>query len=269
MKRLKNIFSWRVISLAFLCGILVATSCTKDFDKVNTNPTAISNPNAAELPFLFSKAQSSATQNMWNYQVSKNLFADQYAQYFGCRATYFASDRLFIVMNWVSAAFDPMYTDVVPQLQTVMITYDPASVGADGLPDFNKFTTPESAIASVMWVHAFHQVTDYWGPIPYFKAGLAASSTTYDKQDLIYDDFLKRLASAATILKANAGKNAYGSFDLIYVGSVDKRLKFSNTLRWLLALRISNIDPARAQTQAEAAVASRVMSTVANDDARI
>ena len=118
MKRIKTFLSWRLLSLVLISAIIVATSCTKDFDKINTNPSAIAKPGAAELPFLFSKAQSTATQNMWNYQVSQNLFADQYAQYFGCRATYFNSDRGFIVMNWVSAAFDPMYTDVVPQLQT-------------------------------------------------------------------------------------------------------------------------------------------------------
>ncbi len=269
MKRLMNFFSWRVISLALLCGIIVATSCTKDFDKINTNPTTIAKAGSSDLPFLFSKAQSSATQNMWNYQVSQNLFADQYAQYFGCRATYFASDRLFIVMNWVSAAFDPMYTDVVPQLQTLMLSYDPAAVGADGLPDYTKFTTPEAAIASIMWVHAFHQVTDYWGPIPYFKAGIAANSTAYDGQDVIYDDFLKRLASASAILTANAGKNAYGNFDLIYGGSVDKWLKFANTLRLRLALRISAVDPTRAKTEAEAAVASGVMTVSPDDDALI
>jgi Susd and RagB outer membrane lipoprotein len=266
MKQLiKNLLSWRILSLLLLCSIILATSCTDKFDEINTNPNAIAAPGAAELPFLFSKAQSSATQNGWNYQVSQNLFADQYAQYFGCRATYFASDRMFIVMNWVSAAFDPMYTDVVPQLQTIMSSYDPQSVDDEGIPDYTKFTTPESAIASIMWVHAFHQVTDYWGPIPYFKAGIAASSVAYDAQDLIYDDFLKRLASASAILSTTSQANAFGSFDNIFGGDVSKWLKFSNTLRLRLALRISGVDPGRAKTEAEAAVAGGVMTAITDD----
>lgn len=268
MKRLKTLFSWRVISLALLSGIIVATSCTTDFDKINTNPSAIANPGPSELPFLFSKAQSTATQNMWNYQISQNLFADEYAQYFGCRATYFNTDRGVVRMDWVFAAFDPMYTDVVPQLQTIMSTYDPASIDADGIPsDYTKFTTAESAIASIMWVHAFHQVTDYWGPIPYFKAGVGAISVPYDAQDLIYDDFLKRLASAVTILKSQTG-TPFGAFDLIYSGDIDKWIKFANTLRLRLAMRISKVDAARAQSEAEAAVTSGVMTSV-DDDAFI
>ena len=142
MKRFKTFFSWRAISLALLSGIVVATSCTKEYDLINTNPSAIANPGPAELPFLFSKAQSTATQNMWNYQISQNLFADEYAQYFGCRATYFNTDRGVVRMDWVFAAFDPMYTDVVPQLQTIMSTYDPASIDADGIPsDYTQFKT--------------------------------------------------------------------------------------------------------------------------------
>src|SRR5262245_35255329 len=91
MNRLKNLFSWRTASVVLISGIILATSCTKDFDNINTNPSALARLGPSELPFLFSKAQSTATQNMWNYQISQNLFADQYAQYFGCRATYFNS----------------------------------------------------------------------------------------------------------------------------------------------------------------------------------
>jgi Starch-binding associating with outer membrane len=268
MKQVKNFFSWRILSILLLCSIIVATSCTDKFEEINTNPSTLPKLGSEELLFLFSKAQSSATQNGWNYQVSQNLFADQYAQYFGCRATYFASDRMFIVMNWVSAAFDPMYTDVVPQLQTLMSRYDPQSVDADGIPDYTKFTTQESAMASIMWVHAFHQVTDYWGPIPYFKVGVVAKSVPYDAQNLIYDDFFKRLASAVTVIKSASKKNLFGSFDLIYGGKEDRWIKFANTLRLRLALRISAVDPARAKAEAEAAVAGGIMTGL-DDDALI
>src|SRR5258706_4628466 len=120
-----------------------------------------------------------------------------------------------------------------------------------------------------MWVHAFHQVTDYWGPIPYFKAGIAGTSVPYDAQDKIYDDFLKRLASAETILKGKAGTNAFGNFDLIFGGDVNHWIKFANTLRLRLALRISAVDPARARTEAEAAVTEGVMTASPGDDALI
>jgi len=142
---------------------------------------------------------------MWNYQVSQNLFADQYAQYFGCRATYFNSDRGVVRMDWVYAAFDPMYTDVVPQLQTIMSTYDLLpwirwlAVVIQKFHYGPRVRSPAS--------YGFMPLSgDGYGPIPYFKAGLAIKSVPYDAQDVIYDDFFQRLASAVAVLKTKAGR---------------------------------------------------------------
>ena len=152
-------------------------------------------------------------------------------------------------MDWVGAAFNPMYTDVMPQLQAIFANTDS--------------TTAEWAMADVWWVFTFHRVTDYWGPIPYFSAGIPGTSVPYDPQDKIYDDFFKRLANATAILKNHAGENHYGSYDLIYGGDVNRWIKFANSLRLRLAIRISKVDPTRAKSEAEAAVAGGVMTTSA------
>jgi len=254
MRKIKIIFSIRAFTVLSACLVVLA-GCTKNFDRINTDKNSIPTVGATEFPFLFSKAQSTATNSQWNYQVAQNLFADQYAQYFACVATYFPSDRNVIRMDWVGAAFNPIYTDVMPQLQTILTTAEPGS--------------PEYALADIMWVLAFHKVTDYWGPIPYFSAGQPGTAVAYDSQESIYDDFFKRLASAAATLKANTSAQPFGSFDLIYGGDVNKWLKFANTLRLRLAIRISNVDPNRAKTEAEAAVADGVLSASPADDALI
>ena len=200
------------------------------------------------IAISFARAEEEATPSIWNYQVAQNLFADQYAQYFACTATYFPSDRLVIRMDWVGAAFNPIYTSVVPQLQSIFAAADPSSA--------------EYALANILWVLSFHRVTDYWGPIPYFNAGVPGNSVAYDPQDKIYDDFFKRLAAAATILEGKKTEHPYGDFDLIYAGDATKWLKFCNTLRLRLALRISKVDPARAKTEAEAAVTSGTLLLV-------
>lgn len=257
LKNMKNILSlltWRARPAAFLL-LVTLLSCTKDFDEINTNENSLSELGPAEIPFLFSRAESTGTFNSGIYQVAQNLFADQYAQYFACTATYFPSDRLFIRMDWVGNAFNPMYTAVLPQLQTIMTETDP--------------TSAENAIANIWWVYTFHRVTDYWGPIPYFQAGVAGLGVPYDPQDQIYDDFFKRLDAAVTILKGKAGENAFGKYDLIYEGDVNKWIKFGNTLRLRLAMRISKVDPSRAKSEAEAAVASGVLATSPGDDALV
>lgn len=240
--------------LLFFSGIILL-SCTDEFDTINTDRNTVATVGSAELPFLFSKAQSAAVPNIWNYQVAQNLFADQYAQYFACTATYFPSDRLNIRMDWVGAAFNPIYSEMMPQLNAIKAAAAPGSA--------------EAAIADVVWVLGFHRVTDYWGPIPYFNAGKPGSSVAYDAQDKIYDDFFKKLSAAATVLKTKKSEQPYGSYDLIYGGDASKWLKFTNTLRLRLALRISKVDPARAKTEAEAAVADGVFLNSPSDDALI
>lgn len=129
--------------------------------------------------------------------------------------------------------------------------------------------SPEYALAEVMWVYTFHRLTDTWGPVPYFKAGEAGLGVPYDAQDVIYDDMFKKLNHAIGILTANAGKNVFGSFDLIYGGNLDKWKKFANTLRLRLAVRISGVDPGRAKTEGETAAASGTLTTSPGDDALI
>jgi hypothetical protein len=253
MKRIKKNITGRMqITLICCCSIFLAT-CTKHYSEINRDRNTIATVGSAELPFLFAKAEESAIPNIWNYQVAQNLFADQYAQYFACTATYFPSDRLVIRMDWVGAAFNPIYTDVMPQLQSIKQAADPSS--------------PEYALANIVWVLAFHRVTDYWGPIPYSHAGEPGNFVPYDPQDQIYDDFFKKLDSSVTVLKTQTSATPYGDFDLIYGGDVNKWIKFANTLRLRLAIRISKVDPARAKAEAEAAVAAGVLTTSPDEDA--
>jgi hypothetical protein len=252
---MKKSFNIRVPFTLICCSLFLA-SCTKKYEEINTDRNTVATVGTSELPFLFSKAQSTAIPNIWSYQVAQNLFADQYAQYFAAVATYFPSDRLVIRMDWVGAAFNPIYTDLVPQLQTIMGAADPASA--------------EKALANVVWVLGFHRVTDYWGPIPYSQAGKPATSVPYDPQDKIYDDFFKRLDTAVTVLKQKTSETPFGgSADLMFAGDVTKWIKFANTLRLRLAMRISKVDPARAKTEAEAAVASGVLTDSPGDDAYV
>lgn len=254
---MKNIFNidWRFTIASSIICIMLFSSCTKDFKKINADKNALAVIGPAELPFLFSKAQSAASYTDEGYQTAQNLFADQYAQYFACNATYFSSDRLVIVQSWVKDAFNPIYGQVVPQLAAIIENSDPSSA--------------ENAMANVWWVWSFHRITDYWGPLPYFSAGITGESVPYDAQDKIYDDFFKRLTAAVTVLKTKAGENHFGSFDLVYGGSVNKWIKFANSLRLRLAVRISKVDPARAKTEAEAAFTSGVFTSSPDDDAFI
>lgn len=248
--------STRSISLmGLLCWIFIGQACTKKYEEINTPRNTIATIGQSQLPFLFAQAQAIAIPWSGNYQGAQNQYADQYAQYFAVTATYFPSDRLVIVPYDLNTLFDPMYSVFVPQLQTIFAATDASSA--------------EYALANIIWAVGFHRLTDYFGPVPYFQAGLPAKSVPYDGQDKIYDDLFKRLSSAVEVLKNKQGEVPYGNFDAVYGGNVPMWIKFANSLRLRLALRISNVDPARAKTEAEAAVAAGVLSESPDDDAYI
>ncbi len=249
-----NIRIGKLISVLLLTGLLIGFSCTSNFEEINKNPNAISNPGKAELAQAFSKAQSQSAMTFYFYQIGQNLFADLYAQYFANITSGFRSDRYFIVSGWLQGGiWEPTYSQVLPQLQTLLSSFDP--------------NTPEYAVANVWWVWTFHRMTDYWGPIPYSKAGLPGSTVAYDSQQEIYDNFFVRLDQSIATLKANTSARPYGSSDLVFGGDAAKWLKFANTLKLRLALRISKVDAAKAKIQAETAVADGVMTVQSTDDA--
>lgn len=240
-----------------LVGLILVSSntwmaCTGNFESINTSKNELNSLSETEIPYLFSRAQQQASYVAGAYQTAQNLFADLYAQYFATTTPNFQSDRYFMHRTWIEAHWNPIYTQVVPQLKTLFERTNPAS--------------SEYALASIWWVFSFHRLTDYYGPVPYFDAGIAANSVKYDAQSEIYDDFFKRLAAATAVLRTKTSEKPYGKYDIIYAGDVTKWIKFANTLRLRLALRISKIDPARARTEAEAAIAGGLM-TASTDDA--
>lgn len=247
MKNLK-IYSAKILGSAILSAALFY-GCTDKFEEINTHPTRITALGTGEYGMMFAKAESVPFAS---YQISQNLFADLYAQYFALTASYFQSDRYTMRFDWLTGHWNPPYTQGVPQLKTIM----EATEGE--LP-------AENALAKIWWVFMFHRVTDYYGPIPYFQAGTDAKVIPYDPQDQIYDDFFKKLAEATEVLNGNKDKKPFAAYDAIYGGNVDKWIKFANTLRLRLAMRISKVDPARAQAEAEAAVAGGVLMDIADD----
>lgn len=245
-KNIKAVYLFIIL----ICTVCVNNSCTDYYAEINTDKNSISTVGSAEIPFLFAKAISSVP---WNGQVEQNLYADQYAQYFANNTTYFPTDRLVIDHSWAQEPWNIQYTQVVPQLQTIFENYDVSSV--------------EYALANIWWVYSFNRITDYWGPIPYTQAGVPGKSVPYDSLDVIYDDFFKRLDDAVNVLKDKTDEHPFGSFDIVYGGDVSKWIKFANTLRLRLALRISNVNPDRAKIEAELAYSAGVMLNSPEDDA--
>lgn len=225
---------------------LSLVSCTKDFEEYNKDPNNLTEVGARERPFMFAKAQSSSAMNRSFYQTVQNLGPDIYAQYFALTTTSFRTDRYMLTPDWQRRFWTVVYVDTAPQLKSILENVEEGS--------------GEAALANILWVYAFHRLTDQFGPIPYFEAATANETIPYDPMDKIYEDFFVKLKSAVDILKAQpAQTKIYEGYDLMYNGDIQKWISFANSLRLRLALRISDIDPTKAKIEAEAAVTDGVM----------
>lgn len=249
MKYLKHLFMASLV-------IFLANGCTEDFEELNTQPNVLiaDNVDASLLGQAFAQAQYTSMHGLhWRFQISENLFSDLYCQYFATTAANFDSDRYVEVGRWIDLAWSSFYGQAAPQIKFV------EDLSAENGLDV------QNALAKIWKVQAYHRQTDYWGPVIYSQYGNGETSVAYDTQESIYRSFFPTLDEAVAVLKANAGANAFGSNDQIYGGNVDQWLKFANSLRLRLAMRVKYADPALAQAEAEKAIRDGVIETNADN----
>jgi hypothetical protein len=128
----------------------------------------------------------------------------------------------------------------------------------------------KKAIARIMRVWAFARCTDTYGDIPYFESCLpvesAITTPKYDLQKDIYTDFFKELKEA--VAEMDDSKPGFGDADVLYQGDLTKWIKFANSLRLRLALRIRYADPEMATAQMSDLTEDDLI-TARSDDASI
>lgn len=101
--------------------------------------------------------------------------------------------------------------------------------------------------------------TDTYGDIPvayYVKGAMPPEeNVSYTPQKEVYNILFQLLDQAITELHQEnlpaVSQYDLGDNDKCYGGDVDKWRRFANTLRLRLALRVSNVNPELAQTQAK------------------
>lgn len=143
-------------------------------------------------------------------------------------------------------------------LQTI-INYnnsgDPAAT-----PSINGGKNNQIAVARILKAYFFLLMTDRWGDIPYSKALQGSDNFTpeYDKQQSIYTDLFKELTEAVAQFKDTESDVAG---DFLFGGSNDGWKRFANTIRMVMALRLSKADPAKGKTEYAAAIAAGVITS--------
>ena len=121
-------------------------------------------------------------------------------------------------------------------------------------------------------VYLMSVLTDTYGDIPCMEAGLGfikgISNPKYDTQESIYNFFFQELT--ACVEQLGTGGDRIGGDVTSMSGSADAWRKYANALRLRFAMRISDVNPAKAREEFEKALtADGGYVTTADDDAYI
>ncbi|SNR30979.1 SusD/RagB family nutrient-binding outer membrane lipoprotein [Flavobacterium sp. ov086] len=255
---MKYSFKIKTLGVA-LMAVSILSSCTSDFDKINTDPNSLTedqlDPTLAGPSFASaiyagihngSYSSPSGIDDQGTWGIATGILSSTFIQYLDCG---YGTERNAFVNGYEGRGWTRFYTVAVPSLNNAI----KASQGnAEAL-----------AILKIWKVFMYNQMVDAYGPIPYTEAGNKKEKVPYDSVEFIYEDFFKLLDEANATL-SSSGVTTVASFqpnDRLYAGNVANWRVFGNSLRLRLALRISDIEPAKAKTQAEAAVAAGVMQT--------
>ncbi|RQO66426.1 SusD/RagB family nutrient-binding outer membrane lipoprotein [Pedobacter sp. KBW06] len=236
----------RFLILSLLASSLLQ-SCDKGFEELNTDPN--SSPTLTPA-FVFTRAQLDGTRNLLHLLQGTMQYTTTFNDVNGFGSKYVLSQ---IQQTW--QVFDVAYRAEINEITQVV-------TAVTGNPD----QVNHLAMSRIWRAYCFSRVTDLYGDIPYFDAVRgytdAIYKPKYDPQKDIYADLLKELEQAAAGL--DPGKPNFGSADLIYGGDVLKWKKFAYSLMLRLAMRMTKVDPALAETWAKKAIAGGVITVDAD-----
>lgn len=266
MKKKLLIFS--TLLAAATVAVLSFNSCTKDFEEINKDPYGVSNEQLQIDYKLVGEPFKGVLQNIYSYtpawvtQLQQNLLGDVYSGYMMPPTPFRGNSNNMnydLVDGWNGTPWSIAYGSVMSPL---------LEAERNAGTDFPEFL----AWSKICKVEAMHRISDLYGPIIYTKFGVltADGGVEYDCQEVAYDAFFKDLDAAVATLTPLAqdpnSRKSFTNFDLVYGGDYSKWVRFANSLRLRLAIRISKVDPARARIEAEKAINHVLGVITSNDD---
>ena len=245
-----------IVMAALTFVSLAGASCSSDdaMTNINTDPSKASSidPNAQ-----LTTAELQTYGDLGMVEIYRNYLYAFDQQLMGCWNTTNYGGHHTVDNQEMSRIWTSLYPTAVKNIVD-------AIEHTDGKPNIN-------AAANIYRVYLMSVITDIYGDCPYSEAGYGfikgIANAKYDKQKDIYDDFFDKLDNAVKNIDASKDKV---SGDVIYGGDMAKWKKLANSLRLRFAMRISNVDPEKAQQEFEKALnADGGIIETANDDACI
>ncbi|PTR01196.1 SusD-like starch-binding protein associating with outer membrane [Mucilaginibacter yixingensis] len=218
-----NIFKW--IPVAMLGLVAVLPSCTKNFDKINTDP--VNTPNAQPQQLLAPALVNTLSANMLRNRNFNNELMQVTVSETDAEGAVFRYD-------FPKSTSDNLWNNWYLQLTNFKDVYKLANDPVN----FNKSYQGISLVCQA-WIYSL--ITDTYGDAPFSQSNLARDSSIYepkfDSQKDIYAGIFQMLENANTLLTANTAIAA--ASDPVFSGNISKWRKLGNSLYLRMLLKVA------------------------------
>lgn len=248
--------------IALSLALVFSGACTDKFEEINTNPAAYSklnfNPNyLLSSAQLFYTGSDDLAYETWRVNLA---YAGPMMQgiasidgVIGGAGNIYALNR-----DWASAYF-AAWGSLAAYPQQVKTIVELVEFTRD-----NEEYANLHQVGRIMKALIFQRLTDIHGDVPYFDAGLAyyggSKMPVYDKQEDIYNDLIKEVQEAVANLDASKDQITGDQF---YDGNIEQWKRFGNSLLLRIGMRLTEVNPAKAQ---EIAASVDGQTFTSNDD---
>lgn len=231
--KLKNRFAL-LLAAALAFG---STACTDHFEDINTPPSLATQ---VDPSLLFTRATVTGGGISYAvYQLMHQTTTGYWSQHFANIQPAFSGDT-----------YEPGPANNPWGYYYSSGAFAPLSVNHQVMKLIDKIdkNPVRMAQAKIWQVYMFSLITDCYGDIPYSEA-FESNTPKFDTQEAIYNDFFAKLDESIKSLKDNQSKGfaTFGNADVLYKGDVTSWIRFANSLKLRLAMRLTNVDPTRAK----------------------
>ena len=214
----------KIIGL-FLASLLVLTSCEDDLD-INTNPNT---PEQINKGLALSAAEGSIATVVGGDLFNLGGMLAQYYTQAPSAGQYEAIDEYNMATDYANRLWSELYAGALNGLQFVKNE------------SMEEGDTGTFLIATVLQAYTFQYLVDIFGDVPYTDAlqGNENISPAPTPGQEIYADLLVKLNEALAAYENDPVDSNVAGQDLIYNANMENWVRFANTLKLKLYLRMA------------------------------
>jgi hypothetical protein len=219
------------VLLLMLAAWVGFTGCKKFLD-TNENPNLASN---ASVELLLPAVQTALGHVLGNpLQIHGGIWSQYWTQS-PVASQYRSIDQYSVSTTNFDRTWRMLYSDALQDIQEMLNL-------TQGKQSQNSYT----AIALLMKAYAFQLATDAFGDVPLTQAATPnVTNPTYTPQQQVYDSIISYVNRAISLIDVHAEVTP-GSDDLIFEGDMEQWLRFANTFKLRVHMRLSLVAPQKA-----------------------